>query len=92
MADKPKPSLVWRKEHDVGDVKIEEPRQVNPGELRGLVRKYAGVADPRSGEGLAVLFKGPQGYRCEIYALDVNDKTTIDHETRHCLGWVHPKR
>ena len=86
------PSLVWKLAHDVPAVTIEL-KVVTLSELKSVLHKH----DPRNQlaapktVGFSLLMRNTAGaYRCEIYVLRANDSETIEHETRHCHGWVHP--
>ena len=86
------PSLNWRRAVEVQEVAIEV-RQVARLELLELLRKH----DPRESlvpsktVGFSLLKYAPSSgtYRCELYVLSLEDARTIEHETRHCHGWVH---
>lgn len=88
-------SYDWERVVDVADVQIEM-RQVSTWELRAVKRRYGDDARRKSPglkaqdrhQGFAVLFRGPDGYRCEVYYSDARERVTA-HEERHCYGWSH---
>lgn len=73
--------------------------QVTELELAALRSKYEHSIDrsalgrvvPKHRYGFALLFrdKDTGAFRCEVYVSNTNDAETLEHELRHCNGWVH---
>lgn len=87
------PSLTWRHAIDVPAVSVEL-REVTRLELLELLRKHDRRESlvPSKTLGFSLLIRNAHtgAYRCELYVLQLEDIATIEHETRHCNGWVHP--
>ncbi len=74
--------------------------EVTETELKALRHKYEervidrsalGRVIPQHRYGFALLLRDKEtgAYRCEIYVKDSADAETLEHEQRHCHGWVH---
>src|SRR5690606_21972003 len=70
---------------------------VRPSELRIMMRKRTRTAlnnrvlYQNYKRGLAILDRSTElgTCRCEVYVVSLQDAQTIEHEIRHCHGWVH---
>jgi hypothetical protein len=87
------PSLTWRRALEVREVSIEV-REVTRLELLALLDKHSpreSLSPPKT-VGFSLLMRNQRtgAYRCEVYVIDAGDSQTLEHETRHCHGWVHP--
>lgn len=60
-------------------------------EERGIDRSALGRVFPQHRYGFALLFrdKETRAFRCEVYVHDTADAVTLEHELKHCHGWVH---
>lgn len=58
---------------------------------RGIDRSALGRTVPKHRDGFAILYRDTTtgAYRCEVFVRDPEDATTLEHELRHCNGWVH---
>jgi hypothetical protein len=74
--------------------------EVTAAELRAIQAKHARPSSDRSAlgrtvpmhrYGFAILHRNKDtgAYRCEVYIASL-DPETLEHELRHCDGWVHP--
>jgi hypothetical protein len=83
----------WRRAVDVEYVEMTAA-QVSTSYMRKMREKYGHpnypAAEAWRGAGLALLWKREDGvYVCNIYVLDIEDRRVLEHEIRHCHGWVH---
>lgn len=88
----------WTQVATVEEVAIRVS-QVTEAELARLRAKHEpsdrsalGRVVPMHRYGFALLMRDRStgAYRCEVYVIDAGDSQTLEHETRHCHGWVHP--
>lgn len=73
-------------------VEVDEPavtiHTVDRATFTRTMREYG--HKPRLGSvGFSVLGKLEGAWTCYVYVLDHRDRETIEHELRHCHGWVH---
>lgn len=57
-----------------------------------LKHSAAELAKVRWLYGFSILYRDKLtgAYRCDLYVSSLEDVATIEHETKHCNGWVHP--
>lgn len=83
-------SFRWKRAVEVEDVEINL-NVVSPSELQRVQRDYANVhRNDFSTKGFSILYRNTEtgGFRCEIFVTNAA-KEYVEHETRHCYGWVH---
>jgi len=83
----------WRRVVDVPAVDIEI-RKASAAEILAERRKHSGPnwhRDVGRDGGYAVLYRNKTtgGFRCVIWVKPPVTGTVLEHERRHCRGWVH---
>ena len=80
----------WRHAYEIDDVAITVTVVESATEMRRLRSRFGNVPVDNvlrtELKGFSVLYRRDGQYLCTIY---VADAETIEHETRHCHGWVH---
>lgn len=68
-------------------VTLEELARLSPRELGGPAR----LANPRPVHGFAKLYRNTEtgAFRCDVFVPEHAPAETLEHELRHCHGWVH---
>ncbi len=85
----------WKRAHDISDVTITVKVASSDDDMRRLRAQFGNVPVDNvirtELKGFAVLWRSKDDglYRCTIYVAKGDDTQTIEHETRHCHGWVH---
>jgi hypothetical protein len=79
----------WKQVTDVPDSQLTViVKEIAEPQMRVLV--YGAKQDPRQAPlGRSILSKTDDHYICRVYVLDRDDKPTIEHELKHCHGWIH---
>ena len=79
----------WKQVTDIPDSQLTiVVKEIAEPQMRVLV--YGAKQDPRQAPlGRSILSKTDNHYICRVYVLDRDDKPTIEHELKHCHGWVH---
>lgn len=90
--------LKWQRVAEVNEVAVTV-KAVTVAELaalqlehaRGIDRSALGRTVPKHRDGFAILYRDTTtgAYRCEVFVRDESDAKTLEHELRHCHGWVH---